>query len=66
MLVDAELIVKIKMSDFYVASDLVPADFRQKLIEEGEKRLRYYLSGYLKDNDNKVVEKEINFKLKEN
>jgi len=66
MLVDAEFTVKIKMTDLFVGSDLVPLDFRNKIIEEGEKRLRYYLSGYLKDPENKVIEKEINFKIKGN
>jgi len=66
MLVDAEFTVKIKMTDLFVVSDLVPLDFRNKIIEEGEKRLRYYLSGYLKDPENKVIEKEINFKIKGN
>lgn len=64
MLVDAEFIVKIKMTDLFVGSDLVPLDFRNRIVEEGEKRLRYYLSGYLKDPENKVIEKEINFKIK--
>lgn len=66
MLIDAEFTIKIKMSDLYVKSDIIAPELRAKIIEEGEKRLRYYLSGYLLDPEGQIVKKDINFKIKQN
>ena len=66
MILDAEFIIKIKMSDLYMKSETIAPELRKKIIDEGEKRLRYYLSGYLSDPEGKIVEKDINFKIKQN
>ena len=66
MILDAELIIKIKMSDLHVKSDIIAPELRKKIIDEGEKRLRHYLSGYQMDPEGKMVEKDINFKIKQN
>jgi len=65
MTIDAELIVKIKLNDLWVDPKTSGPELKQRIQEEGEKRLRYYFSGYLQDPENKIIEKEINFKVKQ-
>jgi hypothetical protein len=38
---------------------------KKRLLEEGEKRLRYYTSGFLLDPEGKVVSKDIKFEVKQ-
>lgn len=65
MTIDAEFTLKIKMPDMFVSPNITGPELKKMVQEEGEKRLRYYLSGYLLDPENKIIQKEINFKPKE-
>lgn len=62
MNIDAEFSIKIKLPGLYVSNKLTSHELKKIIEQEGEKRLRYYLSGYLRDPENKVIEKDINFK----
>jgi len=66
MKVDAEFIVKIKMNDLIFANNVSGIEMRQRLLEEGEKRMRYFGSGYLQDPEGKVIKKEVTYEIKEN
>lgn len=59
MIVDAEFTMTIKISDFIVHSKLSEEERMKALIEEGEKRARYYLSGYLFDPNGKNMKKNV-------
>jgi len=65
MQVDAEFTVKIKISDLVLPNNISAFELKKILHDEGEKRLRYYTSGYLKDPEGKVISKDINYKIKE-
>lgn len=65
MTIDAEFTIKIKMSGMFVTDKITGPEIKKMIQQEGEKRLRYYLSGYLLDPENKIIEKEINFKQTE-
>lgn len=65
MTIEAEFIIKIKMPEIIVPNNISGLELKKKLHEEGEKRLRYYTSGFLSDPDNKVISKDINYKIKE-
>jgi len=64
MFVDAEVSITIKLDDFYIHSKLTEEEMDKTVLEEGEKRIRYYLSGYLFDPNGKVVDKKIIIKNK--
>lgn len=53
------------MPEIIVPNNISGLELKKKLHEEGEKRLRYYTSGFLSDPDNKVISKDINYKIKE-
>ena len=65
MTIDAEFTVKIKMSDMFVNNNMSGQELRKFITEEGEKRLRYYFSGYLLDPENKIIDKDVKLKPKE-
>lgn len=65
MQIDAEFVIKIKLTDITVPNNISGIELKKRLHEEGEKRLRYYTSGYLLDPDGKVITKDINYKIKE-
>ena len=54
-------ILKIKMSDFVKYNNESDESFEKRVKEEGKKRLRHYLSGYLFDPEHKTIFEEINF-----
>ena len=60
---ECEYILKVKL-DVYMPSDHSSTELQERIKEEGEKKLRYYLSGYLKDPDKKIITDEIKFELK--
>ena len=65
MVLDAEFVVKIQIKDLIVSSNISGFELKQRIMEEGEKRLRYYTSGFLLDPEGKVISKEISYKIKE-
>lgn len=66
MVIDAEFTLKIKLNDLIVPSNISGFELKQRITEEGEKRMRYYASGYLKDPEGKVINKEVTYQIKEN
>jgi hypothetical protein len=64
MFVDAEISITIRLNDFYVHSKLNEQEMDKALLDEGEKRIRHYLSGYLFDPNGKVVDKKVIIKNK--
>lgn len=66
MKVNAEFTMKIKIDDFPFPNNISAQEVKKRLLEEGEKRLRYYTSGFLLDPEGKVVTKDIKFEIKEN
>jgi hypothetical protein len=65
MKVDAEFILKIKMTDLNFNNSISGMEMKQKLHEEGDKRLRLFAAGRLLDPEGKVISSEINYKIKE-
>lgn len=59
MILDTEFSLSVKITDMYISDNLSEEEKKDLLIKEGEKRLRYYLSGYLLDPENKVINKNI-------
>lgn len=60
---ECEYILKVKV-DVYIHPEHSSTELQEKIKEEGQKKLRYYLSGYLSDPDNKIITDEIKFELK--
>lgn len=65
MEVNAEFTMKIKINDFPFPNNISAQEMKKRLLEEGEKRLRYYTSGFLLDPEGKVVSKDIKFEIKQ-
>lgn len=65
MIIDAEFTVKIKLPNMPLSNNVSGLELRQRIMEEGEKRLRYYTSGYLLDPDAKIIKKEVSYEIKE-
>ena len=65
MIVDAEFTIKVKISDMIVNHNTSGHELKLKVKEEGEKKLRYYLSGYLQDPNNQIISNEVSYKIKE-
>lgn len=53
--------LEIKLSGFPRYLNETDEIFQERVREEGKKRLRYFLSGYLVDTDNKIIFEQINF-----
>ena len=66
MKIEADFSITVKLSDIFMSGSVTDDEIKKRVIEEGEKRLRYYLSGYLLDPDNKIINKEISIKIKNN
>lgn len=64
MIVDAEVSITVKLNGLYVHSKLTEEEIQKTLLDEGEKRIRYYLSGYLFDPNGKVIDKQVIIKNK--
>ena len=45
----------VKIQNIIRFSSESDSEYEQRVLEEGKKRARYYLSGYLKDPNNEVV-----------
>jgi hypothetical protein len=65
MEVNAEFTMKIKINDFPFPNNISAQEVKKRVLEEGEKRLRYYTSGFLLDPEGKVVSKDIKFEIKQ-
>ena len=65
MEVNAEFTMKIKIDDFPFPNNISAQEVKKRVLEEGEKRLRYYTSGFLLDPEGKVVSKDIKFEIKQ-
>jgi len=65
MNIDAEFKLTVKISDMFILPNLTEEEIKQKIKEEGEKKFRYYLSGYLFDPEGKIIGNEIKYKIKE-
>ena len=53
--------ISIRLDDFIRYSNETDDSYEQRLKEEGKKRARYYLSGYLFDPSNKNIFEEVSF-----
>jgi hypothetical protein len=54
----------INMKDFVRYSNESEEEYQHRVKLEGKKRIRYYLSGYLQDPENKIISEEV--KITEN
>ena len=58
-MVNADFTLTIKLGELFINPNSSDDEIELKLIQEGEKRLRHYLSGYLLDPDKKVIDKKV-------
>ena len=61
MEINCEYSLKVNLQ-VIVADDCTKEEIDKRIEEEGKKKLRYFLSGYLLDPDKKVISDEIKFK----
>jgi hypothetical protein len=61
MKIDCEYSLKVNL-EVILPDDCTKEEIDNKIKEEGTKRLRYYLSGYLLDPDKKFITDEIKLK----
>jgi len=66
MKIDADFTITIKLSDVFMSNDSSDEEIKGRVTQEGEKRLRYYLSGYILDPEQKIINKEVSIKIKNN
>lgn len=59
MLVDADFTLTLKLKDFFINPTSTEMEIEEIVTKEGQKRISYYLSGYLSDPDNKIISKSI-------
>ena len=60
----AEYIVKITVSDIFVTSESTDEDLKNKIKEEGQKKLGRWANGVLFDPDHKIISEEVIIKHK--
>lgn len=58
-MVEADFTITVKLGELFIMPNSTDDEIKEKLIEEGERRLRYYLSGYLFDPDRKFINKNV-------
>ena len=58
-MVNADFTLTIKLGELFINPNSSDDEIELKLIQEGEKRLRHYLSGYLLDPDKKIILKNL-------
>ena len=61
---ECEYNMKVKV-EVYMPNEHSSTELQDKIREEGQKKLKYFLSGYLLDPDKKVIHENFDFKLKE-
>jgi len=65
MTLDAEFTVKIKMENLIFPNNISAFELKKKLLEEGDKRMKYLASGFLVDPEGRAVSKDVSYKIKE-
>lgn len=65
MILDAEFTVKIKMENLVFPNNISAFELKSKLLQEGDKRMKYLASGFLVDPEGRVVSQEVTYKIKE-
>lgn len=66
MIIDAEFTVKIKMENLFFPNNISGLDMKSKLLQEGNKRMKYLASGgFLSESLQEVVSQEVTYKIKE-
>ena len=66
MIVDAEFTLTIKIQNLPLPDGISWMEMKERLLEEGDKRTRYYISGFLQAPEGKVISKDVIYKIKEN
>mgnify|MGYP003353859486 CR=1 FL=1 len=61
---DCEYTITIKLNNLDIQTGHTDEQLKQKIAEEGKRRINAYLSGYLFDPEKKIIFEETNFKLK--
>ena len=61
MKIEATYTISIKLSEIFMSGNVTDVEIKKRVIEEGDKRLRHYLSGYLFDPDGKIIHKDVTF-----
>lgn len=59
-----EYVVKIKVSDVFVSSESTDEDLKNKIKEEGQRKLGRWINNVLFDPDNKIISEEVIIKHK--
>ena len=62
---EGEYIIKIKLNDIFMPSDHSSTELKDKIKQEGRKKINSYLTNSLFDPEKKIITEEINFKLKQ-
>lgn len=62
---EGEYTIKIKLKDIFMPSDHSSFELQNKIKEEGRKKISSFLSKNLFDPDNKIIQEETSFKLKQ-
>ena len=65
MILDAEFTVKIKMENLVFPNNISAFELKSKLLQEGDKRMKYLASGFLVDPEGRAVSQEVTYKIKE-
>jgi len=60
---DCEYTITIKLNDVYMRPGHSSDEFRDKIMYEGKKQIKQYLSGNLFDPEKKIIFEETNFEL---
>ena len=47
------------------SNNISGVEMKERLLQEGDKRLRYLTSGFLQDPEGKIISKEVTYKIKE-
>ena len=62
---EGEYIIKIKLNDIFMPPDHSSTELKDKIKQEGRKKINSYLANSLFDPEKKIITEEINFKLKQ-
>jgi hypothetical protein len=62
---DCEYTITIKLNDVYMHPGHSSDELKDKIMSEGKKQIKQYLSGNLFDPEKKIIFDDTNFKLKD-
>lgn len=65
MIIDAEFTLKIKMENLDFPNNISAFELRKRLLEEGDKRVKFFSSGFLMDPEGRAISQDITYKIKE-